>query len=593
MSAGKNQKRAPYRSFRNQASYLGVRARDMVLVAFLSVVSGLMQAAILLIVVRTAANLSSDAHQLRGSFGPINLSGFTTGRLLGTGVLLVLAALAVELASAYVAARLSSRTQHRLRADVLRHFTEATWSTQQAERRGELDQLLTANVNWSATVVLSATMGASALASFLTLFATAMVIDPFAALLVIVGMVALLLLVRPLTLRAKRLSLLNTSSNRHYASVLSEHISLSKELRSFGVVEASRDEIEVVAVESTEIGYRSRFLNRASSGLFRMAALLLILLILAVVNAVGASDLLALTTVVLLLVRSLSYGQAVQSAYHSIGESTGWVDELAERDAMYRQHREVRGEALRSAHPPSGAISVQGVSFSYTEDRPVLRDVSFDIAPGEALGVVGPSGAGKTTLMELLLRLRDPATGVILLGGQPAAGINSLDWHATVAFVPQEPHLLRTTVADNVRFYRPGISDSDVEDALRMARIDEEIRTWPQGIHTSVGELGTGVSGGQRQRIAIARALVAGPKVLLLDEPTSSLDGRSEALISETMRALHGDVTLLVIAHRMSTLTVCDRLLVLEGGAVTALGTPAEVGDVSAFYRETRQVSLS
>jgi ABC-type multidrug transport system fused ATPase/permease subunit len=148
-------------------------------------------------------------------------------------------------------------------------------------------------------------------------------------------------------------------------------------------------------------------------------------------------------------------------------------------------------------------------------------------------------------------------------------------------------------VADNVRLFRPGISDEDIERALRLASVYDEVSSWPQGIHSSVGELGTGISGGQRQRIAIARALVGKPKVLLLDEPTSSLDGRSEALITDALKRLRGDITLVLIAHRMSTLSACDRILVLEGGRVTALGTAAEVGDLSAFYRDTRQVSLS
>ncbi|HEX8771824.1 MAG TPA: hypothetical protein VF711_13745, partial [Acidimicrobiales bacterium] len=152
-TGGKKPRVVTRRGFREQARFLGVRFWEMLFFALLSVLSGLMQAAILLIIVRAAAGLSPDAGQLRGSFGPINLSAFSTGRLLAAGVVLVLAAMVIELVSAYLAARLSTRTQHRLRSDVLRHFTEASWSTQQAERRGELDQLLTTNVGWSAIVV--------------------------------------------------------------------------------------------------------------------------------------------------------------------------------------------------------------------------------------------------------------------------------------------------------------------------------------------------------------------------------------------------------------------------------------------------------
>jgi ABC-type multidrug transport system fused ATPase/permease subunit len=158
----------------------------------------------------------------------------------------------------------------------------------------------------------------------------------------------------------------------------------------------------------------------------------------------------------------------------------------------------------------------------------VLQDLEFVIRQGESVGVVGPSGAGKSTLLHLLLRLRDPTRGSYTIEGVDVRDIANATWHGNVAFLPQEPHILDGTVAENIRFFRRGISDEAIERAARMAHIQEDIEGWVGGYATHLGHRSDAVSGGQRQRLCLARALAASPSLLLLDEPTSSLDLRSE-----------------------------------------------------------------
>jgi ABC-type multidrug transport system fused ATPase/permease subunit len=592
MPSGRATKRRAAAGFLDRMRFLRVSWRRMALLGVLSVIAGFAQATVLLLIVRAAGQLAGD-DQLDGSIGPLDLDGLSTGEVLTAAAALVVGWLAVELVAARLSALLVTITQRRLRADVLHHFTEATWAVQQQERRGELDQLLTANVNQSAAIVAAATAGLAAAASFAALFVSALVIDPVSSLLVVGGLGALLLCVRPLSSRARKLGQQNTAANRAFGALVSEHVSLLKELRAFGVAEQSTARLEVVADDYADINYRARFLSRTSAAVFRVAALLLVIGILLLVNVIGSSDLLGLTTVVLLLVRSLSYGQVVQSSYHLVNESAGWAEELQHRDQRYRSHRDATPARTEGRDVGPGTVAIEEVSFTYGDDRPALRNVTVSIANGEMLGIVGPSGAGKTTLVELLLRLRRPTSGVILADGIPLDDVPLALWRERVTYVPQEPNLLRSSVGDNVRFYRSGIDDHAVARALALAGIADEVGRWPAGVDTLVGELGTGVSGGQRQRIALARALVTNPRVVILDEPTSSLDGRSEALISETLQRLRGETTLVIVAHRLSTLTACDRIMVLEAGEVTGLGTPTELAEQSAFYREVKELSAS
>ncbi|MEZ5179680.1 MAG: ABC transporter ATP-binding protein [Acidimicrobiales bacterium] len=217
--------------------------------------------------------------------------------------------------------------------------------------------------------------------------------------------------------------------------------------------------------------------------------------------------------------------------------------------------------------------------------------MSFNIHHGEAVGVIGPSGSGKSTLIQLVLRLRQPSTGRYLVGGVDAGELRDKDWFERVAFVPQDCQTVSDDVMENIRFFRPWISDEDVISAAKRAHVHEEILAMPDGYRTDLGSRGGGLSGGQRQRVAIARALAGNPQLLVLDEPTSALDMRSESLVHETLTELQGSVTMLIIAHRLSTLKTCDRIIVMGSGRLQAFGERSQLEADNAFYREAIALS--
>ena len=221
----------------------------------------------------------------------------------------------------------------------------------------------------------------------------------------------------------------------------------------------------------------------------------------------------------------------------------------------------------------------------------MLRDLSFIVQGPEMIGIIGPSGSGKSTLVQLLLRLHAPQLGSYMVNGRLSASYTSRSWAAQMAFVPQDNALLHGSVADNVRFYRSWITDAHIERACRQAHVHDEVLAMPHGYQTVLGSGGYGISGGQRQRLGLARALAGDPSVVVLDEPTSALDMQSEALIQATFDDLHGNLTLFIIAHRMTTIRCCDRIMVLRDGCLDAFEEPADLARSNGFYGEATRLS--
>ncbi len=233
----------------------------------------------------------------------------------------------------------------------------------------------------------------------------------------------------------------------------------------------------------------------------------------------------------------------------------------------------------------SGHIQAEHISFAYDPRQAVLTDVSFEAKPGELVAIVGPTGAGKTTVMNLLHRFYDPTEGRITIDGQDLRQVIMESWYRQIALVPQETILFGGTILDNIRYGNREATEEDVMAASRAAHAHDFIMSFPDRYQTIVGEKGINVSGGQRQRIAIARAIVKNPRILLLDEATSALDSESERLVQEALEQLMKGRTTFVIAHRLTTIQRADRILVLNKGRLVETGTHAELMDRKGLYQ--------
>lgn len=234
---------------------------------------------------------------------------------------------------------------------------------------------------------------------------------------------------------------------------------------------------------------------------------------------------------------------------------------------------------------PAGDIVYEDVWLAYEPGKWALRGVSFRIRRGERVALVGPSGAGKTSVINLLLRFYDPTRGRITIGGVDLREVRTASLRGRIGYVPQDPVLFAGTVRDNIAYGRPDAPLEEVVRAARAAHADEFIRALPRGYETSLSEAGLNLSGGQRQRIAIARALLLDPEIIVLDEATSHLDAESEAAVQQALERLFRGRTVLVIAHRLSTVREVDRILVLQGGRIVEEGTYEELMRIGGLFR--------
>jgi ABC-type multidrug transport system fused ATPase/permease subunit len=240
-----------------------------------------------------------------------------------------------------------------------------------------------------------------------------------------------------------------------------------------------------------------------------------------------------------------------------------------------------------------GRVAFEKVSFAYGEEGArVLRDVSFTIEPGQMAALVGPSGAGKTTVLNLLLRFYDPSEGRVLLDGQDIARVTQASLRARMAYVPQEPFLFNGTIGGNIRYGCPDAPEPEVERAARMANAHDFIEALPGGYATEIGERGVKLSGGQRQRIAIARAFLADPAVLILDEPTSAVEPESEQIVQQSLSLLMRGRTTFVTSHRLSLVRDADVILAFEGGRLTERGTHADLLARGGLYATMYEMQM-
>jgi ATP-binding cassette subfamily B protein len=233
-----------------------------------------------------------------------------------------------------------------------------------------------------------------------------------------------------------------------------------------------------------------------------------------------------------------------------------------------------------------GTVELQGVTLAYDGGAPALEDVDLDVEAGRTVALVGPSGSGKTSLVALLARLYDPTRGRVLVDGADLRRVDVRSLRSQIAFVADDSFLFSATVAENIAYARPGATREEIEVAARRAQAHGFIERLPDGYSTLVGERGLTLSGGQRQRIAIARALLADPRILILDDATSSVDARTETEIKRGLREVMAGRTTLIVAHRMSTISLADEVVVMDGGRIVDRGTHADLLERCPLYAE-------
>jgi ATP-binding cassette, subfamily B, bacterial len=554
--------------------------------ALTSVVSGFAEAGTLAIVGQVAAALVSGAKKVHTEVGPFHVEA-EVGRLIWIGFALTMIRLALQWPLSVLPARIAADVQARLRTGIFGAFAGASWGVQSRDREGQLQEVMTNQTSQATGGALQTTGLIIASLSFLILMSSAVALSPAAAALVFLVAVTMFVLLRPLRSLGARRSRALSQAQVEYAGGIAEANRLAEETQVFGVMAAQNRRITALVSACRNLFFRTQVIAKLVPNLYQSLIYLVLILGLAALLESGTHHAGALGAVVLLLVRASQNGQAVQASYQALQQSLPFIERLQETQRRYNESRLVDGgQALSEVR----SLAFEDVCFAYNRGRPVLSSISFSVEAGEAIGIVGPSGAGKSTLVQILLRLRTPDGGLYLVNGEDVRSFAREDWHRLVAYVPQEPRLLHASVAANIRFFRD-LDDETVERAARLARIHDDIVSWSHGYKTIVGPRADAVSGGQQQRICLARALAARPSVLVLDEPTSALDPHSETLIQESLTALKSELTLFTIAHRMSTLDMCDRVMVILDGHLAAFDTKAVLREENPYYRSASTIA--
>lgn len=459
-------------------------------------------------------------------------------------------------------------------SEMFRRLLDASWPFLLRQKIGYIHNTLVRDIQRTSGLFDMTTQVIQSATGFVMYFAVACAISPRMTLLSIAAAGGLMLLTRPLLRRTLSGGSAMAATEKHITQFLSEHINGMKLVKAGGVAREALAYSRRLLMDLRASYMKLMFVRSISTSLFQPFALMLVVLLFFVMYRSPGFSIVSFAATLYLIQKIFTYAESAQNALHGVGEVLPYARNVAQ---FKKELEEAREERAETGAPLvfDRSVELKNISLSYG-DKQVLKNVSFTINKGEAIGLVGPSGAGKTSIADILLRLFVPQ-GEILIDDVPLSHIRIDEWRRHIAYVPQEVFLFNASVEENVRFYRKNLSHDDIVRALKQANIYETVMNLPEGLNTNLGDRGVMLSGGQRQRIALARALVGQPALLVLDEATSALDAESERLIQEAIHSLRGVVTVFIIAHRLSTIEHSDKVLVLDKGEIIEQGSPAEL----------------
>lgn len=507
-------------------------------------------------------------------FSLLNLGYNVRNLLIFVGVLFILKVV-VMFAKEYITVYVVANYQKNTRTSIFSSILKSNWPYLSKQKLGHLDQIMTTNINSISSLFSCFSTLVLILAKVVVYSVIAINISLIIALSTLaLGLISLFIF-KPMFYKTKVISSKIEELNRTTSHYTNENVLGMKTVKSMNV------ESRILAKAKDYFDIAKKFIldlmiiRGITDVLLQLVGVGFIIVAFVFFYKTTAFNFASFAVMVYAVNQVFMQIQASQTQMHRIVTLSPYMNKVIQYLDETDKHKEMDLGGQDFSFKEQ--VEFKDVGFYYNQGRAVLNNVNFNIRKGEMLGLIGPSGAGKTTIVDLLLRLYVPISGEILIDGRNIEKISLKDWRENIGYVSQDIFLMNDTIAGNIRFYDNSLTDKDIKKAAKMANIYGFIKNLPDQFNTIIGERGILLSSGQRQRIIIARVLAREPKLLILDEATSALDNESEIEVQKVIEGLRGKITVLAIAHRLSTVINSDRLVVLEDGKITESGSPEKL----------------
>lgn len=464
------------------------------------------------------------------------------------------------------------------------------WNFILREKAGHLQNIVLWDTKRASQLLDGIIQFLQSLSGFLIYLAVAIVISPLVTLITVGAGVVLVLALRPFLRKTRVFAEETARIEKDLSQHVGEHVQGFKTVKAAGVGSEALAVARGYLARFREVFARGVLLQSLGSIFIQPFGFLFAIAVFSFSYYSGNFSIAAFAATLYLIQKIFVYLDSTQASFSMVVQYVPYAESILE----FKEHAHKAREESVSGEKPfkfEREIVFDSVGLRHEGGTEALKDVSLEIKKGTFVGIIGPSGSGKTSFADLLLRLFSPTSGTISLDGISASEIRMQEWRRSIGYVSQDSFLLHASIRENIRFYDTSISDADIEHAAREAQLYDFVDALPDGLDSVIGDRGITLSGGQRQRISLARSLARRPAILVLDEVTSALDSELEAHIQKVVGALRGKLTLIVVAHRVSTVLGADEIIVFKDGGLAEAGNPADMlADADSYL--TRIVAL-
>ncbi len=475
----------------------------------------------------------------------------------------------------YVNAKFSARYERDVRMNMFEKIVNSKWLHLIEQKPGYIERVLMSDIGNSANILMHTSYIILVLASLSTYIVVAMNISLSITMITLLMGLVIFFALKPIFYKTRKITEKTSKTEKktaHHVLEVLFGIKIVKSLNAEKKVTALTEN-DFKSLENQKV--QSQIYQNIVGSLMEPVGIGFIAILFIFSYHSPAFNIAAFAAIVYMVQKMFSFIQTIQGRINSINGVVPFLQVMLEYWEGAANNQESRENTAEFSF--KDRVEFKDVSFSYNEQAPVLKKLNLDIKKSEMVAIIGPSGGGKTTLADLMLRLFTPSSGEITIDNENINEINLNSWRKNIGYVAQDIYLINNTIESNIRFYDESISHEQVVAAAKMANIYDFIETLPEKFQTNIGERGVKLSGGQRQRIALARTLARKPEILILDEATSSLDSDSEAMIQNSIKGLKGKIALIVIAHRLSTVQHADKLYAINNGEIIESGSPSDL----------------